>query len=154
MLRLFILLAVVAAFPACASKGTSLVGSWKLVLDVEIDDASGAEVPLMGKHPNGWLIFKPSGRMMALVTKEGRDDGNEKSAEDALSSMVSYTGRYHIEGNTLTTKVDAAWLEAWVGTEQKRSFELKGDQLRIMTMSQPGWNGRMQHATLTWEREK
>jgi hypothetical protein len=69
--------------------------------------------------------------------------------------MVAYTGHYRTEGDKFITRVDTAWNEAWVGTDQVRSFRLEGHHLHINAMSQPNPNfgNRMMHGILTFERE-
>src|SRR5690606_19762539 len=53
-----------------------------------------------------------------------------------LDSMVSYTGRYVVEGDRIWIKVDVAWNEIFTGTEQIRYFTLDNDNLRIRTAPQ------------------
>ena len=43
--------------------------------------------------------------------------------------MIAYSGRYRVEGSTITTKVEVAWNEAWVGGEQVRHIRFEGDKL-------------------------
>jgi hypothetical protein len=33
--------------------------------------------------------------------------------------MYAYTGPYRVEGDRLTVKVEVAWNEAWIGTDQR-----------------------------------
>jgi hypothetical protein len=142
---------------AHAEDAAKLVGTWKLVSWVNVDDETKEEKKLYGEHPKGYLILLPSKRMMALLTAESRKvPQTDEERASALKSMISYTGKYRIEGNNFTTTVDAAWNEAWVGTEQKRTFTLEGGKLTIITMSQPSVNfgGKVAHGVLVWEREK
>ncbi|MBI4764322.1 MAG: lipocalin-like domain-containing protein [Deltaproteobacteria bacterium] len=66
---------------------------------------------------------------------------------------------FRFEGDKFITKVDVAWSEWWVGTEQTRFFKLEGNRLKII--SQWGPNnmphlglGKTIRAILTWEPVK
>jgi hypothetical protein len=69
--------------------------------------------------------------------------------------QTRHSGRYRVDGNQLVTKVDIAWNEAWVGTDQARFFRMQGDKLYIETAPAPNldFSGRMMRGILTWERE-
>ena len=137
-----------------AKDAALLVGTWKLVSSVRVDDETKEEVTPFGDHPIGYLILLPSGRMMAIITAEGRKAAQTDSERaNALDSMIAYTGKYQVEGNTFI--VDAASYQPWVGSQQRRTFKLEGDRLLIVSMSQPSiTNGKMGHGVLVWEREK
>ncbi|VVC83983.1 hypothetical protein [Sideroxydans sp. CL21] len=92
-----------------------------------------------------------------MLTGEGRkvpQTDEERSA--ALRSMFAYTGNYRIEGDKFITTVDTAWNEAWVGTDQLRTYKIDGDQLYVVTMSQsnPNFGNRAMHSILAFERQK
>jgi hypothetical protein len=92
-----------------------------------------------------------------MITAEGRKvPQNDAERSDAFRSLLAYSGRYRLEGNKFITKVDIAWNEAWVGTDQERTYTIEGDALRITSMTQPNVNfgGRMMTGILDWEREQ
>jgi hypothetical protein len=149
-----------AAQPALADDREKLLGIWKLVSnESEIQD-TGELRPVYGKNPNGYIIFMPEGRMMTVITGEGRKvpkTDEERSA--AWSTMIAYTGIYRIEGDKFITKVDVSWNEAWTGTEQIRFFKLDGNRLKVISGWAPTNNpnlglGRMTRGILIWERVK
>ena len=134
-----------------------LVGTWKLVSWVMEDDATQARKPLYGEHPHGSATFTSAGRAFFILTGEGRkvpQTDEERGA--ALRSMVAYTGHYRVEGDRFITTVDTAWNEAWVGTEQIRTFSVDGRRLTIVAMSQPNPNfaNKLMHGILAFEREE
>ena len=45
--------------------------------------------------------------------------------------MAANAGSYKTEGNMLTTTFDVSWLQASVGTSQKRQIEIAGNKLII-----------------------
>ena len=145
--------------PSAASPNSqALLGTWKLVsLVYEFRDGR-APVSLLGNNPIGYMVLSPAGRMAAVLEGEGRKPAKTDEERSALlRSLISYTGKYRIEGDRWITKVDASWNGAWNGTEQEREFRLEGDKLFVISMWQP--NSTMPgnpeaHAIMQWEREK
>lgn len=136
--------------------GDRIVGTWKLVSVVYEDAQTGERTPVLGAHPKGCQIATPEGRWLALVTAEGRrvpETDQDRAA--ALRTMISYTGRYRVEDGKVITKVEAAWNEAWVGTEQVRAYRFEGDRLHLESPPQPHPNvdGRTVRIIVTWDRD-
>lgn len=135
----------------------SPVGIWKLVSWETEFQGSSERVSSYGQNPKGYLILTREGRMMAMLEGEGRKAAQtDEERSNLLRTMVAYTGKYKLKGNTWTTKVDAAWNPAWIGTEQERTFKLEGDKLYITSMWQSNVNlsGKMARGILVWERAK
>ena len=133
-----------------------IVGTWKLVSVVYEDARTGERTPVLGAHPKGCQIATPEGRWLALVTADGRrvpETDQDRAA--ALRTMISYTGRYRVEDGKVITKVEAAWNEAWVGTEQVRAYRFDGDRLHLESPPQPHPNvdGRTVRIIVTWDRD-
>ena len=137
---------------------TPVEGSWRLVsYDVEVKDG-GDTFPPMGDHPTGYVMFSPEGRVWFVLTGEGREAG-ESAQEKArlLETVIAYTGRYRIEGDTWITAVDVAWNPAWVGTEQRRQFKRDGDRLQVLTpwRVMPNWADKGEtRSIITFERAR
>jgi hypothetical protein len=134
----------------------SVVGNWKLVSYVSEELATGKKTAPLGEHPKGYLIYTPQGRMMALIAHETRSP--PKVDEDRINLhkyMVSYSGRYTIEGDKVVHHVDISWDEALTGTDLVRFFKLEGDRLTITTA--PAKNvitgPETSAGVLVWERE-
>ena len=133
-----------------------IVGTWKLVSVAYEDQATGERTPVYGAHPKGIQIATAEGRWLALMTAEGRGVPNtDDERAQALKTMIAYTGRYRVEGGTVVTKVEAAWNEAWVGTEQVRAVRFDGDRLYLQSppMPHPNINGRVVRVIVAWQRE-
>lgn len=134
-----------------------LVGVWHLVSWVHEDIETRERKVLFGERPTGCLVFTPSGRAVAILTGEGRK--LPKTLEDriaAYGTMVAYSGNYRIEGNTLTTRVDIAWDQSQVGTDQVRFFKIDGDRMEIETppFVIPNSDGRLVRSFLVWQKER
>jgi len=139
-----------------ASDEGALVGVWRLVSWIHEDTETRKRQPLFGEHPTGCLVFTPSGRAVAILTGEGRPlPGTVEDRIAAYATMVAYSGKYRIEGNTLTTRVDIAWDQSLVGSDQMRFFRIDGDRMEIETppFVIPNSDGRPVRSFLTWQRE-
>jgi Lipocalin-like domain len=133
-----------------------IVGTWKLVSVNYEDTASKERTPIYGEHPKGIQIATPEGRWLALMTAEGRTVPNtDIDRARALITMIAYTGRYRVEGGNVITKVEAAWNEGWVGTEQVRAVVFEGGRLTLQSppMPHPNIGGRTVRVIVEWERE-
>jgi len=150
---------LIAPQPSFADDRDKIVGVWKLVSWEWEIQATGKRLPSMGKNPTGYRIFTSEGRMMQIVTAEGRKAPNtEKERAALLDSMVAVTGIYRLEGDKYIIKNDVAWHPMDLGGEKVSSFRFEGDRLQVMGDWTPtmraGVPGRMGRVTTTWERAK
>lgn len=140
-----------------AQDHAAIVGTWKVTSwDLEFQDTGERSPGSFGAHPHGYAIFTPQGRVMFYIEAEGRKvptTDDERVA--AYWTIVAYTGTYRLEGNKWITKVDGAWNVEWVGTEQERTFDLKGNTLNVTTSWIPlsRYGGRLTRGYVTFERE-
>ncbi|HZQ73996.1 MAG TPA: lipocalin-like domain-containing protein [Burkholderiales bacterium] len=145
------------ALPATAGDAERIVGTWKLVSVVYEDAQTKERTPVLGAHPKGYQIATAGGRWLALVTAEGRPvPKTDEERANALRTMISYSGRYRLEDGKVVTRVEAAWNEAWVGTEQVRAYRFDGNLLHLESPPQPHPNigGRVVRIIVTWEKEE
>ncbi len=134
-----------------------IVGTWKLVSVVYEDAVTKERTPVLGEHPRGRQIATADGRWLALVTADGRKvPQTDAERAQALRTMIAYTGRYRAEDGKVVTRVEAAWNEAWVGSEQVRFIRFEGDRLLHIEsppMPHPNVNGKVVRVIVTWERD-
>ena len=159
MSRLLLFLVLLhVPFATLADDRAKLIGNWRLVSWVTELQETGERRPGLGGKTSGWTIFTPEGRMMGLITAEGRKPAKTDEERAALfNTMLSYTGMYRIEGDKFITRVDHSWNEAWTGTEQVRFYKLDGDKLDIISawVRSPTIPGEpMVRGILTWQRVK
>src|SRR5215212_8072315 len=143
--------------PAVSDVKDQIIGTWKLVSVMYEDQQTKELTPVLGQNPKGSQIATAEGRWLALVTAEGRKaPQTDEERAQALRSMISYSGRYRVEGDKVITKVEIAWNESWVGGEQVRFVRFEGDKLHIESppMPHPNVGGRVVRVIVTWEREK
>jgi Lipocalin-like domain len=149
-------LAAIIATVAGADERNPLVGNWKLVSWQVIAD-DGKPQDIFGTAPRGYLVLTPEGRSIVLTTASGRKPGTDEAARAALQkSMLSYSGRYRVEGGDFITTVDASWNEEWNGTEQRRHYRIEGDKLFIESAPAPSmvFPGKTDFRRIVWVREE
>ncbi len=138
------------------SADDNLTGVWKLQSWVMEDVESKETKAVFGERPNGYLILAPAGRMMGLLTAQGRKAPQTEAERDAaFRSMLAYSGQYRVDGDKFITKVDVAWNEAWVGTEQARVYKVEGTKLQVLSPPAPNasFGGKTMRGIFTFERE-
>lgn len=147
-----------APITAAENDGKELIGAWKLTgWTLQVVGENGSREPF-GPNPKGRLILTSQGHWIVIIT--GADRQPAKTTDDKvklLDSVIAYSGKYKIEGNKVTTKVDMSSNEIFSGAnqDQVRFFEVHGDKLVIRTpeISSSALPGKRTVATLTWERE-
>ena len=153
---LLLLLTCSSTFASAQAK--RLVGTWKLISEVVEVESTGEKTSAMGEHPSGYAVFTAESRAVFIITAEGRTPA--KTAQERatlLDTLVAYSGTYTLDKDKWTTKVEIAWNPEWVGTEQTRFYELKGDRLVVTTPFRVMPNFRDKGATrsiLTFQRSK
>jgi hypothetical protein len=128
---------VLATAPVLAGS-PSLVGTWVLTAADDLRP-DGTRVPAYGKEPRGLLVFGADGRYSVQIFGSVRPrfasgDKRRGTAEEyraATLDVSSHFGRYEVdaETHTITFRIERASYANWDGTEQRRPFELAGDEL-------------------------
>ena len=154
-MRVLALLLLLVATPAFA-QDSPLVGTWKLV---SFENRVDNEPPIfqLGARPTGYLILTREGRLMTVLTAEGRKAGTGDAERAALhKTLFAYTGKYRVEGKNLAITVDVSWNEAWNGVEVRRIFRMEAGKLFVETVPAPSYNfpGKTSVVTAVFEREK
>lgn len=132
-----------AETPAAAA---SLAGTWTLAAADDLRP-DGTRVPAYGADPQGLLILGADGRYSLQLYRNERvkfASGNKRQGspgeyEAAVLRMSSHFGRYVVDtaARTITFQIEFASFPNWDRTEQKRPFELKGDELSYRVPTSP-----------------
>ncbi len=131
-----------------------LVGAWTLVSCFMEDTETKERKEVWGEHPNGCLVLTAAGHWIVVQTAEGRKNPQtDENRIAAFRSMLAYSGQYRIEGRKIVIKVEIAWDESWVGTEQVRYFSMEGGELHIEAAPQRYANlgDKVMRAVLVWK---
>ena len=136
-----------------------LFGSWLLESFAFEDLRTGERTHPLGEQPSGVISFQPDGRFFALMTAGTVEPPiSELEQAAAFRRMIAYSGPYRLEDpDRLITTVDISWFPSWLGTEQIRFFNLKGDELWVrsapLTMPTPTGEETRVSAQVVWRRE-
>jgi hypothetical protein len=133
-----------------------LAGSWKLT-SWTIQVIGGEATEPFGPNPKGRAVFASDGYVVFVIVGANRKPAaNDGESAALLKTLLAYTGKFTIDGDKFTTKVDMSGNELLTGQEQVRYFKLDGDKLSIRTAEQVSavYPGKSVVGTLTWERER
>jgi Lipocalin-like domain len=103
-------LLLIAVPPSFADNQAKIFGIWKMVsMEWEVQE-TGDRVPfIMVMNPAGYLIYTPEGRMMTIVTREGRKPSiTTQDRAKLFDTMSAFTGMYRLEGDKCIIKVNVA----------------------------------------------
>lgn len=139
-----------------ASLADRIVGTWELVSYKVEDKETGQLIDAMGSTPRGRAIFTRDGWVAFNLEGSDRTPATNEAERAALmKSLVAYIGRYRIEGDQWVTSVETAWAPDWVGTEQRRTVRLDGDDAEVTTpwRVMPNWGaGRLSRSLVRFKR--
>jgi hypothetical protein len=156
------LLAMSTTFPfsPALAADASVVGTWQLQSWVTTDAETGAVKDVFGAHPSGYLIYTAGGHMAVVLAADARrnlsGDRYNTPAEEraqAFSTSVAYSGTYTLSAEGIKHQVQTSTFQNWVGTEQLRYVDVKGDTMTIKTPPLKGPpDGRTKTTTLVFQR--
>jgi hypothetical protein len=136
----------------------SIVGIWTLKA-VEFRTDDGHVLRPFGLHPRGLMIISRDGYFALQVMDPrrapfGSGDVFGATLEEKASAMQgfsAYSGTYVLHGNRITIRIGTSLFPNWVGHDEERSFEFKGDTLEMQTKSVLA-GGRKVSADVIWTR--
>ena len=139
----------------------SVVRTWKLVSVKATTDKGDVDRAVLGENPSGILTYTADGRMMTIISDDGRkplsiSDRAAAPAEEraqAYSTFMAYAGRYTFTCDKVVTHVEVASLQNWVNTDQTRFVILQGNRLFVRNTPQLR-GGVMVTIESVWERLK
>jgi hypothetical protein len=122
----------------------SVVGTWKLVSVTSKTEKGELNPAVLGRNPSGLLTYTADGRMMAIISDDGRkplsvaDRVAAPAVEraEAYSTFMAYAGRYTFTCEKIVHHVEVASLQNWVNTDQTRFVSLEGNRLFVRNTPQ------------------
>ena len=147
-----------------ASHEDGLVGAWRLV-SIETLRSNGEVIyPFYGKHPEGLLIYDPSGWMSVQIVSDpkplvpkadSREDflastPNEKAA--AAEGFYAYFGTWTIDSanSTVTHHIEQSFYPGERGESGVRRMSVSGNLLTLVAKTHE--MGEEHERKLVWER--
>lgn len=118
-----------------------LVGTWKTVAIYNEQD--GKKTHIYGDKPVGMSMYDKSGNYVTYLAKPDLPkfaSGNRQKGTDAeykaiMQAMVAGTGTWTAEGDTVTIKWTGSSFPNRVGTSEKRTVKIVGDELTVTNPS-------------------
>lgn len=137
-------LSLVCSSAANAQCKDTVVGTWKLVSVTATTDKGVVDKAALGQNPSGLLTYTADGRMMAIISDDGRKplsiaDRVSAPADEraqAYSSFMAYAGTYTYTCEKVVHHIEIASLQNWVNTDQTRFVTLQGDRLVVRNTPQ------------------
>jgi hypothetical protein len=116
-----------------------LVGTWRLADWARVDADGKRTPPLPGA--TGLITYTADGFMFATLTGPDRAPfagtdpmgGTAEEAHRAMSSGLSYCGRWRMDGDRLVHNVELSMFPNWVGAEMTRTCRFEGDRAIVTT---------------------
>lgn len=138
-----------------------LVGTWALV-SWDQRNADGTTFRQFGASPKGIAFFDAGGHYIITVMRSDRPKYSidnfgqlaQATAEEnkaTAQGTITYFGTYSVNeaDRTIDIRVEASSFPNWNGTDQKRFFEVTGDQLKLTVRPPRGGS-----VDVLWKREK
>jgi Lipocalin-like domain len=139
--------------PALAQSARDLVGTYSFAHEMGID---GHQSNVGAK---GILILDAGGRYALTiiapnvpnVASSNRRTATADEAKAIVAATTAHFGTYSVDNGILVFKIERASFPNWNGTEQKRPFTLRGDELHYSVSASSGSGSSI---TLTWNRAR
>lgn len=115
----------------------------------------------MGEAPDGLLAYTAGGTMVGIMgpgdrprfSTEDVTGGTPEEQAAAFATFIAYGGRFAVDGDTVIHTVETSLFPNWIGTEQRRRFELSRDGRTLTVTSPPIAIGGMRRVQrLIWSR--
>jgi hypothetical protein len=141
-----------------AQTAKDLVGTWIAVSNVA--EQGGVKSDPYGADPLGMLVFGADGHYGLILSRRdvpkfasnSRTTGTVEENKAAVQGTISHFGRYTVSAadQSIVFHIELSTYPNFSGTDQKRSFELAGDELKYTV---PAFSGGGT-AVAAWTRAK
>lgn len=136
-----------------------LVGRWDIVTFEQAYD-DGRKLFPFGQDIEGFVRYVADGDMIVFIAKKQRPafvKGGQWNAPDdekaaAYDSVLSYAGRWSVEGDEISHFVDYSVFPNWVGGVQKRKLRVLDDGCIALEARLEDGTPEARTARLVWRR--
>lgn len=128
----------------------TVLGAWSLTSLKRFRDGEFYRHP-MGEGATGRLIYDDSGLMCAFLMSPEWVAG--KASQD-WSTFLSYSGRWDVEGTTVSHRLDACSISDLIGRTLERYISFTDDgHMMLTTDGHVTADGVKSHDQLIWKKE-
>ena len=124
-----------------------LIGTWLMATNITIGP-DGSRADTYGPNAQGIVIFDSSGRFTLVTTRSdlpkfasnNRAKGTADENRAVVAGSLAYFGTYSVNetDQSYTVQIEASMFPNWVGTAQKRTITMSGDEF---TLTNPAGSG-------------
>jgi len=134
-------LMIAPAISLAQSLKEQIVGVWQQASIY--NEQGGVKTNFFGDKPVGLTVFDRSGYYISYLGRpdlpkfaaNNRQKGTDAEYRKIMQGMIAGFGTYTVEGNTVTIKWLGSSYPNRVGTSEKRTYKLVGDQLTAVNPS-------------------
>jgi hypothetical protein len=129
-----------------------LVGTWRVLAMEHYTDDGEVGRPF-GGSPEGIIVYTAERYMTALLMRPGRPPfvagdvlgGTEAERAAAFLTANAFAGRWEVQGEEVVHHLEVTTFPNWVGTDQRRRFEVTESELTLYPPSML-MEGKLRHA--------
>ena len=133
-----------AAVGALAAEPSPFAGTWTLVA-ADVIRPDGTRAHDYGESPQGLLMVDAAGRYSVQIYQSERprfasgkkDAGTAAEYQAAILGCSTHFGTIAVDGQVMTVRLERSSFPNQEGTEQRRTFELRGDELSYRVPPRP-----------------
>ena len=120
-----------------------LIGTWRLLSWENRSVEDGQVSYPLGEDATGYIMYNEDGYMFVAIMAPHRlrltsDDllsATKEEEAQAEETYLSYCGRYDFLGDTVVHHVELSLFPTWIGADQERLVDLRGERLTLSTRS-------------------
>jgi hypothetical protein len=132
--------------PAAAQVDKNLIGAWNIV-SITYQQGDKTTEPY-GRNVKGTQVFDANGRFAIVVTNgdlpkvasNNRETATAEESQKIVHGSIGYFGSYttNAADNSVTVQIEGATFPNWVGTSQKRTYTISGDEMKLINPTASG----------------
>ena len=121
---------------ACGQTAKEIAGTYTLVSFT--NQQADKTTDTYGPNPKGVMMLDANGRYVVVLMRpdlprfasNNRSTGTPAENASVVQGSISTFGTYSVGGQDLAIKIEQSTFPNWVGTDQKRTITITGDEMK------------------------